>query len=70
MRKVAIFIMILGVGLTIFSATTFFTKEKVVDIGKIEISKDKPFHLSWSPYIGLSVIAIGGVIFGLTYYKN
>ncbi len=35
MKTAGILILIVGLGLTIFTAFTFFTKEKVVDIGKI-----------------------------------
>ena len=54
--------MILGLGLTIFTTVTFFTKEKVVDIGKVEITRDKPHHLNWSPLIGIAMIGVGGII--------
>jgi hypothetical protein len=62
MKKVGIFIIILGIALTIFTAFTVFTKEKVVDLGVIEITKSNPHHLNWSPLIGVAVMAIGGVI--------
>ena len=62
MKNVAIVILIIGLGLTIFSAVTFFTKEKVIDIGKVEITRDKPHHLNWSPLIGIAVMGIGGVL--------
>jgi hypothetical protein len=62
MKKTGFVIIIIGALLTVFSAITFFTKEKVVDIGKVEISADKPHHLSWSPLIGVGVMVVGGVI--------
>lgn len=62
MKKLGMIILIVGLGLTIFTAFTFFTKEKVVDIGNLEITKDKPHRLTWSPLIGLGVMAIGGII--------
>jgi hypothetical protein len=62
MKKVGIFIIILGIALTIFTAFTVFTKEKVVDLGVIEITKSKPHHLNWSPLIGVAVMAIGRVV--------
>ena len=69
MKYTGIAIIIIGLGLTIFTAFSFFTKEKVVDIGKIEISRDKPHHLSWSPLIGVAVMAIGGVVLWRTLKK-
>jgi hypothetical protein len=61
MKKVGIIIILLGLGLTIFTAFTFFTKEKVVDIGKVEITRNKPHNLNWSPLIGIAVMGIGGI---------
>jgi hypothetical protein len=62
MKKAGIFIIILGLGLTIFTAVTFFTREKVVDIGDVAITRNKPHHLKWSPLIGIAVMGIGGIV--------
>ena len=62
MKKVGIIIVILGLVLTIFTAITFFTREKVVDIGSLKITANKPHHLSWSPLIGIAVMGVGGVM--------
>jgi divalent metal cation (Fe/Co/Zn/Cd) transporter len=62
MRKAGILILILGFVLTIFTAVTFFTREKVVDIGSLKITANKPHHLSWSPLIGIGVMVVGGVV--------
>jgi hypothetical protein len=62
MKKAGIFIVIIGLALTIFTAITFFTREKVVDIGSLKITANKPHHLSWSPLIGLAVMGVGGIV--------
>ena len=62
MKTTGIIILIAGLLITIFTTFTFFTKEKVVDLGKVEITRDKPHTLNWSPLIGIAVMAIGGVI--------
>lgn len=62
MKRAGIVIMVIGVVLTLFTAVTFFTKKKVVDIGSLEITANKPHRVSWSPLIGLAIIGIGGVI--------
>ncbi len=62
MKKAGIVIIVIGVVLTIFTAFTFFTREKVVDIGKLEITANKPHHFTWSPLIGIGVIGIGGIM--------
>jgi len=62
MKKAGIVIIILGLVMTIFTAFTYFTKEKVVDFGKIEINANKRHNLSWSPLIGVAVMGLGGVL--------
>jgi hypothetical protein len=62
MKKAGISIIILGLILTMFTAFKFFTREKVVDIGEVHITRNKPHYLSWSPLIGIAVMGIGGVI--------
>ncbi len=62
MKKAAIAIIIVGLVLTLFTALTVFTKEKVVEIGDVKISRNKPHHLSWSPLIGVGIMAVGGIL--------
>jgi hypothetical protein len=62
MKKAGIGIIIVGLLLTIITAFTFFTREKVVDIGKVEITANKRHHVSWSPLVGLAVMGVGGVV--------
>lgn len=62
MKKAGIAIMIIGLLLTIFTAFNYFTREKVVDLGKVEITANKRHHVAWSPLVGLAVMGIGGVV--------
>ena len=62
MKKAAIIIIIIGLVLTLFTAFKFFTREKVVDLGRVEITRDKPHFISWSPLIGIAIMGIGGVM--------
>ena len=62
MTKASVLVILVGLGLTIFTTFTLFTKEKVLDLGKVEITKEKPYHLNWSPLIGIAVMGIGGIM--------
>jgi uncharacterized membrane protein YidH (DUF202 family) len=62
MKKAGIVILIIGLALTIFTTVTYFTKEKVVDLGEIEITANKRHNLNWSPLIGIAVMVVGGVL--------
>jgi len=69
MKKAGVVVLILGVILTIFTAFTFFTREKVVDIGSLKITANKPHHMSWSPLVGVAVMAAGGIMIFLDSKK-
>jgi divalent metal cation (Fe/Co/Zn/Cd) transporter len=69
MKKAGIIILIIGVLLTIVTTVTYFTREKVVDLGGIEINANKRHHVSWSPLVGVAVMAVGGVLFFVPFKK-
>jgi Na+-transporting NADH:ubiquinone oxidoreductase subunit NqrF len=69
MKKAGLYLMVLGLLLTVFTAVTIFTRKKVVDMGDLKISVNQPHHLNWSPMIGVGIILCGGVIFLLTPRK-
>jgi len=62
MKSTGIVLLILGLVLTLFTAFKFFTKEKVVDIGALEITRDAPHYYSWSPVLGVAVMIIGALM--------
>jgi len=63
MKKAGIVIIVIGIVFTVFTGFSFFTREKVVDMGDLQISRNKRHNLAWSPYVGLAVIAVGGGLF-------
>ncbi len=62
MKKIGIIIVAIGLLITIYTGINIVTKEKVVDIGKLEITQNKNHRLNWSPAIGVAVMVIGGVV--------
>lgn len=62
MKNLGIIIFVLGLALTVFTAVSFFTREKVVDLGKVEITRKKEHRLTISPLIGIAVMGLGGII--------
>jgi Na+-transporting NADH:ubiquinone oxidoreductase subunit NqrF len=70
MKKTGISLMIIGLVLTVITAVTIFTRERIVNMGDLKISVNKPHHLNWSPMIGVGVIICGGIVFFLTPGKQ
>ena len=62
MKRTGIILIVVGLLFTIFTGFGFFTKEKVVDMGNLEITKSKPHRVNWSPYVGIAVMVAGVVV--------
>ncbi len=62
MKGLGIFLIIAGLVLTLVTGFKFFTKEKIVDIGSIEVSADKPHSVNWSPILGIGIMVVGGIL--------
>lgn len=62
-KTIGLIIIAIGLIMTLYTGFNYVTREKVVDLGSIEITKDKDHTASWSPFIGIGVMVIGGVVF-------
>ena len=62
MKKTGVLILVAGLLITVFTGFHFVTKKKVVDVGNLEISQHKNHVLTWSPFIGVAVMVVGGVV--------
>lgn len=63
MKRIGIILVAIGLLITVFTGFNFVTREKVVDVGALHISKNKNHGLSWSPFIGFAVMIVGGVAY-------
>ncbi len=66
MKTAGAIILIVGLLMTVYTGFTYVTKEKVVELGDLEITKDKEHTVNWQPYAGIGTMAIGAgiLIFG------
>ena len=63
MKNIGLIVIVVGLALAVFTGFDFFTKEKVVDVGGIEITADKKHDVNWSPILGLVMAAVGAGLF-------
>jgi hypothetical protein len=68
--KTAGIIIIVGLLMTLYTGFSYITKEKVVDMGKLEITKDNQHKVHWQPYLGIGMMVIGGVVLILDRKKS
>ncbi len=62
MKTVGIIILIVGLVMTLYTGFTYVTKEKVVDLGNLEITTDNQHSVQWQPYVGIGAMVIGGAL--------
>ena len=67
-RTLGIIFIIIGIAAFAISDFSFTTKEKVVDLGPLEINKDQKHNVNWPPVAGI-VLALGGIVLLLSDRK-
>lgn len=68
-KTIGIIMIVIGAVMLIWTGFSFTRKEKVVDIGALEITADKQENVNWPPYVG-GVILIAGFVLLLTAKKS
>jgi hypothetical protein len=61
MKTLGIILIIVGSLMMAITGFNYITKEKVVDLGPLEINKEESHPVQWSPIIG-GILFIGGII--------
>ena len=61
MKLTGIVLILVGIGIVIWGAFGFQTREKVLDVGPIHASKDKEHNVPYGPLAG-GLLALGGVV--------
>jgi hypothetical protein len=62
MKKAGIILLVIGLLFTIVTGFKYFTREKIVDVGSLKISTSVPHRVNWSPFLGVGMMVVGGVI--------
>jgi uncharacterized membrane protein len=69
MKPLGIILIVVGIALMIITGINVTREEKVVDLGKVEINKEKTTPISWSPILG-GILLVGGIAVLLTSNKK
>lgn len=62
-------LIVIGVVMMIYTGFNYATTEKVVDLGSVQINKEKNHFVEWSPIVGL-ILLVGGLIVVTTSRKR
>ncbi len=62
-KTIGIIVIIIGLLMTLYTGFNYVTREKMMDVGDVHLSMDENHTANWSPFIGIGVMVIGGVVF-------
>ncbi|GGC16685.1 hypothetical protein GCM10011386_05660 [Parapedobacter defluvii] len=60
-KTIGLILVIVGIVMLVWTGFSFTSKEKVVDIGSVEINADKEKQVNWPPYVG-GIVLVAGVV--------
>ncbi len=69
MKKTGIALIAIGILMMLITGFNFVTREKVVNIGDLEIMGNRNRHVEWPPIVG-GVLLVAGVVILFTNKKN
>jgi hypothetical protein len=69
MKNLGLTLLVVGIGMTLFTGFNLVTRKKVVDLGELQISTKEKTPVYWSPVVG-GVVAIAGLVILLTSKKK
>jgi hypothetical protein len=61
MKTLGVFLIVVGLVMSIFTGFNIITKKTVVDLGAVEIKSSEKTPIYWSPITG-GVLAVAGVL--------
>jgi hypothetical protein len=62
-KNIGIGILAIGLIITIFTGFNYMKREKIVDLGAIEVTTKSNEVFTWSPLVGVVVMIVGGAVF-------
>ncbi len=60
-KTLGIILIAVGVIMMVYTGFNYITKEKVVDLGPIEINAEKSHTIQWTPIAGM-ILIVGGIV--------
>jgi len=69
-KTAGIILLVVGLVMTLYTGFTYVTREKVVDLGDIEITAEDEHSVQWQPYVGIGTMVIGGALLFLERRKK
>lgn len=67
-KSIGLILLIVGIVMLIWTSFTYTKREKIIDVGPLQVSADRQKTVNWPPYAGV-ILVVGGVVLLLTSKK-
>ena len=61
-RTIGLLLVVVGILMIAYTGFNYVTKDKIVDVGPIEVSKEQNHSFEWSPVVGAALL-LAGIVF-------
>ena len=63
MKNLGIVLVVLGIIMMVYTGFNYVTRERVVDVGPVQIDANRNHAVAWSPIVGVVLLVAGiGII--------
>ena len=70
MKTAGAITIVVGLLMTVYTGFSYITKEKVIDMWGLEVTKDNQHDINWQPYVGIATMITGGAVLALARKKT
>ena len=70
MKTAGAITIVVGLLMTVYTGFSYITKEKVIDMWGLEVTKDNQHDINWQPYVGIATMITGGAVLALARKKH
>jgi LPXTG-motif cell wall-anchored protein len=62
-KPVGLVILLIGFVIMLYAGFDYMKRDKILDLGAVEITVDNEHNTNWFPYVGIGLMAVGGFLY-------
>ncbi len=63
LKTAGILIIAIGLSITLYTGLDYISRDKIIDIGGLEVTTEKNKSVKWESFIGVGIMVVGGLVY-------